>query len=56
MEKKCDNCGDLLDNDFSNYCNKCREDYHKKTASNFETRPYNQKDHELIGGNGNDKQ
>ena len=24
----CDNCGKGVDNNFSNYCNSCREEYH----------------------------
>ncbi len=43
MGKKCDNCGAPLDNDFSNYCDKCREDYHKRTAGIYETRPIDKK-------------
>jgi Zn finger protein HypA/HybF involved in hydrogenase expression len=38
----CDKCGNIKDNDFSNYCEKCRSKYHAKTAANYETRPYNE--------------
>lgn len=35
----CDKCQKVLDNDFSNYCNECREKYHhniKKERKRYE--------------------
>ena len=39
----CERCGNIKDNDYSNYCEKCRTSFHGRVAKEYETRPYNER-------------